>query len=116
MRYRRLDENGDYVFGQGSQQFLTNSPQAVAQAVATRLKLYQGEWFIDTSDGMPWMTEVFGAGTETLFDSAIRKRILGTPGVLEITEYRSLRDSARKLSVTCTITTQYGTTQLQQVI
>lgn len=116
MRYRKLDSNGDYSFGQGSNQILLNSPEAVAQAVRTRLLLYQGEWFLDKMEGMPWMTEVFGAGTITLYDSAIRKRILETPGVLSISDYQSHRDQSRHLEVSCTITTQYGTTQLQQVI
>ncbi len=49
MRYRAWDANGDYTFGQGSKNFLVNSPQCVAQAVVSRLRLQLGEWFIDTS-------------------------------------------------------------------
>lgn len=116
MKYRKLDSTGDYSFGQGSSQILENSPEAVAQAVRTRLLLHQGEWFLDKAEGMTWMTEVFGTGTMTLYDSAIRQRILQTPGVIAISDYQSRRDQVRHLEVSCTITTQYGTTQLQQVI
>jgi len=62
MKYRRLDVNGDMSFGAGVSNFLINSPEAVAQAVMTRLKLFQGEWFIDTEIGVPYNTKVLGFG------------------------------------------------------
>src|SRR5260364_424406 len=54
MRYRRLDAAGDYAFGRGLSDFEQDTPEAVAQAVKTRLALRFGEWFLDTSDGTPW--------------------------------------------------------------
>jgi hypothetical protein len=59
MRYRKLDANGDYTFGGGSNDFLVNTPETVAQAVMTRLNLLQGEWFLDTTAGMPWSPAYF---------------------------------------------------------
>lgn len=43
MRYRREDENGDYTFGRGDSGFFVDCPEAVAQAVKTRLQLWQGQ-------------------------------------------------------------------------
>lgn len=116
MRYRKLTESGDYSFGNGSNQILVNSPDAVAQAVSTRLALHQGEWFLDSQEGMPWSTQVFGTGTRTIHDSAIQQRILGTPGVLSIDNYQSYKDASRKLVVSCFINTLYGSSPLQQVL
>jgi hypothetical protein len=65
MRYRTLDANGDYTFGQNGANFLVNSPAAVGQAVLTRVKLMQGEWFLDQTAGTPYDTEILGAGTES---------------------------------------------------
>src|SRR5260363_151880 len=61
MRYRRLDAAGDYAFGRGLSDFEQDTPEAVAQAVKTRLALRFGEWFLDTSDGRP-STGRFGSG------------------------------------------------------
>jgi len=116
MRYRKLDAAGDYTLGSG-QDWLVNSPEAVAQAVRTRLALNLGEWFVDTTDGMPWDTEVLGKRTALTRDAVIKDRILGTPGVTAITEYSSNFDgNTRRFSVTATITTAYGTAQVDTTL
>lgn len=109
MRYRKEDANGDYVFGHGASDFYQDVPEAVAQAVKTRLSLFAGEWYLDTSDGTPWRTEVLGKYTKETYDAVIRDRILGTDGVQEIVSYSSTFDGdSRALSVSATITTVYG--------
>lgn len=108
MRYRPLDAAGDYTVGLP---FLVDSPDAVAQAILTRLKLWSGEWFVDTTDGTPYLDQILGKSGNP--DSAIQQRILATPGVTSITAYDSSRDPVtRALSVTATVQTQYGTTTL----
>lgn len=109
MRYRKQDANGDYVFGHQQSDFHRDVPDAVAQAVKTRLKLFTGEWYLDTSDGTPWRTEVLGKYTKDTYDAVIRSRILGTPGVSELLAYSSAFDGdSRALSISATINTQYG--------
>lgn len=117
MRYRKLDSAGDYTLGSGAD-FLANSPEAVAQAVQTRLALWAGEWFVDTSDGMPWAGDVLGKRFQRNNpDSAIKSRILGTPGVTELLEYSSAFDGeTRKFTVTAKINTAYGTATLTEIL
>lgn len=114
MRYRALSPDGDYTFGQGNSNFLINSPDAVAQAVMTRLLLMQGEWFLDITEGTPYGTKILGTGTSPFYDQAIRERILGSQGVIGIASYSSNVQN-RKLSVEATINTIYGATTIQQV-
>ncbi|MGQ1299932.1 hypothetical protein ACT41N_00675 [Acinetobacter baumannii] len=109
MRYRKLDENGDYSFGQGQNNFHINTPEGVAQAVMTRLKFWVGEWFADTSDGTGWTTDVLGKYTDHLFELMIRQRILGTQSVLRIDSFNSqFNGETRTLSIQSSITTIYG--------
>lgn len=117
MRYRQLDANGDYVIG-GTGVFLVNSPEAVAQAVSTRLRLWLGEWFINTTDGTPWLTEILGKRQDGRNpDAAIKQRILGTQGVKEITAYSSSYDGAtRSLSVSATLNTIYGVATITETL
>jgi hypothetical protein len=117
MKYRKLDTAGDYTLGTGAD-FLTDTPEAVGQAISTRLKLWQGEWFIDTTEGMAWATEVLGKRFQnTSPDSAIQRCILGTQGVIEIEEYSSTYEgNTRKLTVTATVSTIYGSVALQETV
>ncbi|VXB25454.1 conserved hypothetical protein [Burkholderia sp. 8Y] len=113
MRYRALDANGDYSWGQGSANFLVDSPEAVAQLVLTRLKLSTGEWFLDTTEGTPYATEILGAGTASTRDLAIQERILETDGVTGIADYASVvNPTTRAFTVAATIDTTYGQTTI----
>jgi hypothetical protein len=104
-----LDASGDYAFGQGPQNFLIDSPLAVAQAVRTRLRLFTGEWFLDTSEGTAWADQVLGENTKTGYDAVIRNRILGTQGLTQVDSYESSCDPvSRKLAVRVEVTTDYG--------
>lgn len=117
MRYRKLDADGDYTLGSGAD-FHANTPEAVAQAVLTRLRLWTGEWFVDTTDGTPWDTEILGKRLQRKNpDSAIKRRILETDGVTEITDYSSTFDGeTRKFSVTATINTAYGSASISEIV
>lgn len=112
MEYRRLDEIGDYTFGRGTQDYITGA-QAVAQAVKTRLKLLLGEWWEDTSDGLPLFENILGVrGTQNNISSAdnlIRQRILETEGVSNIiTIISNFQSSSRTYSVHAELETLYG--------
>lgn len=111
MIYRKLDVNGDYTFGLKSGNFYRNNPDAVAQAVKTRLGLIQGEWFLDTTIGTPYNSQILGAGTVSRYDAAIQEVILETQGVQGISQYASSVDPiTRGATINCTIDTVYGQT------
>lgn len=107
MRYRALDANGDMTFGHGSANFTVNTPATVAQAISTRLKLDEGEWFLDVTEGLP-LNQILGFTRRTR-DIAIRTRILQTQGVTGIVSYGSQLDSrTRAFTVEATVNTIYG--------
>lgn len=109
MRYRKLDPDGDYSFGNGLADFWIDQPEAVAQAALTRVEMFTGDWYAAPGDGMPWRTMVLGKGTEASRDPAIQGRVLGTPGCLRLVSYSSRLDrDKRLLSTAITIDTIYG--------
>lgn len=111
MRYRREDDKGDYTFGQGDDTWLINSPETVAQAVKTRFLLWYGQWFLDTTEGTPWIQSVLGKQKPETYNLAIRQRILETQGVNSIRSFdTTLNTSSRRVVFTATIDTIYGTT------
>ncbi|MRT14839.1 hypothetical protein GJV07_21420 [Enterobacteriaceae bacterium RIT711] len=109
MRYRREDSAGDYTFGQGDGTFLSNSPECVAQAVKTRFELWRGQWFLDTTEGTPYVQSVLGKQRSDVYILAIRERIQTTPGVLSILSFDTNNNgNTRRVTFTATIDTIYG--------
>lgn len=106
MRYRQLSPTGDYQVSPAAV-WLVNSPACVAQAVLTRLRLLIREWFLDLDEGLN-TDKILGVGTQGTRDAAVKTRILGTPGVVELVSYQSNVSTSRAFTVTATINTLYG--------
>lgn len=117
MKYRKLDANGDYTLGSGGD-FYEDSPEAVAQAILTRLRLWKGEWFLDTSEGTPWSDKVLGKRQRSKnYDAVLRNKILTTAGVSELLSYSSsFNGDTRRLTVTAKVKTIYGSITLNEVL
>ena len=117
-----MDANGDWTFGGSAggkyftgptQQanFYVDSPAAVGQAIVTRLGLFEGEWFIDTTVGTPYFEAIIGKYTQATADNALRSRINGTQGVAQIKQYAS-ELANRELTVQAAVATIYSATEL----
>lgn len=117
MLYRREDENGDYMLGTNSEEFLSGA-SAVAQAIITNLRLLLGEWWENVNNGLPLWQSILGQpGSEVnkiSVDNIIKNRILetnfeGTPLVSSIDDYEGLYNSStRAYSFKAVVTTIYS--------
>lgn len=117
MKYRALDANGDYSFGNGNGNFYKDVPEAVRQAVVTRLRLWSGEWFLDTTEGTAWQAGVLGKTAKATADGVIRERVLNTMGVSGITAFSSsVNADLRTYTVAVTISTIYGPAQINEIL
>ena len=105
----RGELTGDMIFGSGDD-FLVDSPDAVAQAINTRLLLWQGEWFLDLTAGTPWAQQILGFHAQSVRDIALRQVILGTPFVTSLLNFSSNLDPRRGLSVSYQVDTLFGVT------
>ena len=113
MIYRRIDENGDYTFGQGKYNFVS-SLDAVAQAIKTRLLLLYAEWWENLEDGVPLFEQILSQKmtlqNKNTIDLLIKERILSTDNVTGIYDYASdFNYLSNTYSVTTTVNTTYGT-------
>lgn len=114
MKYRPLAAGDDYSVGVP---FLANSPQCVGQAILTRLKLWLGEFFLDVTDGTPYLEDILVPLSGMSPDAAIQRRILGTPHVQSISSYSSTFDGpSRTLTVNATVVTDYGPVTIQETL
>lgn len=112
MKYRKLDENGDYVFGNNSYDYIEKD-EAIAQAIKTKLYLFYGEWWEDISLGLPMFQSILGqVSNNNLRQTVIllcAEQINLVEGVTSVDSI-SVDISARKLGLTIDVTTENGTT------
>ena len=112
MKYRKLDKNGDYVFGNNSYDYIEKD-EAIAQAIKTKLYLFYGEWWEDISLGLPMFQSILGqVSNSNLRQSVIllcAEQINLVEGVVSVDSI-SVDISARKLGLTIDVTTENGTT------
>jgi hypothetical protein len=116
MKYRKLDSGGDYVFGHNMNDFITDT-DAVAQAIKTTLQLLEGEWWEDTSIGLPLFQNILGMpGTPENIQAAdllIQGAISNVQGVKSISDFQSSYAN-RTYSMRCTVDTIYGTIEVEE--
>lgn len=119
MKYRRLDSAHDYCFGRSHSDYLVDvveSPDAVAQAIKTRLLLFLGEWWANIKDGLPLWQQVLGRRIrKEAVDQLLIRRIRNwkmpdgrTPVTSVISVSSTLNSETREYSFACTVNTVYG--------
>ena len=109
--YLRLDANWDPIFDPEAE---LSDLQAVAQAINTRLRLFQGEWWANLNDGTPMFQEILGqrasGNGQKVMATALAQRVSGTPYVSSVENVAITFDPiTRKLSFSCTAQTSFGT-------
>lgn len=102
MRFKTTS-SGDFYFNNGRGALLSSAAQRVSQM----LKLVRGEWFLDTTAGVPYYTTAIGQKPSAVTLAAyIKKQILLTLDVLELVSYTQEIDTeTRKLTITARIRT-----------
>jgi hypothetical protein len=95
-----LLEEGDLKVFQGDLGFCVSDIQTINQAVSIRLKTLQGEWFMDTQIGIPYLTEILGQKpSERFLRHIFAKQIGNVPGVEKITEFNVELGQQRSLII-----------------
>lgn len=110
-------ETGDMIGG------IVTGQDEIVQRVQTRLYRHLGEWFVNTSAGLPWyrgpssimpgeLTEssaIMGTRNFRYADIWIRNEIAETNGVIKIVDFNTYFDTAtRTYSIRAQIATEYG--------
>jgi hypothetical protein len=112
--YLQLDASYDPLFTISSE---LSDLAAVAQAIQTRLLLFEGEWWEDLSEGTPLFQQILGYRRQTsgqdLATTALTRRIMGTPYVSAVTNVQvQFNPSTRGYNYTATVYTSFGTIQI----
>lgn len=87
----------DLVFVNGQATVTYTQSEIVAQRLKITLFTFLGEWFLDTSVGVPYFQQVLGKGrSKSAIDVIFQSIIAADPGVIEIKEFSSTLDSGAR--------------------
>lgn len=111
MIIRNSTLEGDFTFGKGLSDYLTNQ-DAILHNVKTRLLSWKYDCFYATAEGVDY-NNLLDVGTKTLLDSDIKRNIFQSEGVIKINAFESVLDNEdREYSGQATITTIFGVDKL----
>lgn len=80
--------SGDIFLAEDGNLSMAEGAEAVGQHVRQRLGFFQGEWFLDTTAGMPWLDDILGRRyNPALAEAVVKAEITATHGVTEITSF-----------------------------
>lgn len=78
----------DLLLAEDGNLAMIEQAEAVGQHARQRLQTYQGEWFLDTTAGVPWLDGILGSSYDpALAESVVKAELLDTDGVTEITSF-----------------------------
>lgn len=95
-----LDDTGDILLDDSNDLTLTTGVEAIRQHLEARLRTFLEEWFLDKRIGIPWLQQVLKKNPdEVIVDSVIKREIINTPGIEELTEFSLDIDNTRQLNI-----------------
>ena len=81
-------ESHDLAFSNGDIIPCPIDADAIAQAIAIRLKTFAGEWFLDENRGLPYLTHIFGKKlNERYLRKLLTQEIKGVDGVNDVQNF-----------------------------
>ncbi len=87
----------DLVISGGTLSRVKGSAQ-VRQRVIVTLWHYQGEYFLDITQGVPWLQSILGRKTDgALIGTILRRAILNVPGVVRVVTFSTRYNSASRV-------------------
>lgn len=100
---RNFDRSAGDIVTNGSDQFLRGK-ESTAAGIYHRLRMFFGEYFLDITDGTPWMQSILGKAPQDVAEAALKQRIITAPDVIAITAFSFDIDRLKRyITVDCTV-------------
>jgi len=108
--------NGDLVLAGGNT--ADDNQAAVRQAIACRLRLFLGEYYLDETKGVDYFGQILIKNPDPLVvRELLRQEIAGTPDVVAVIGADLLLDNAtRSASISYTVQSVYSTEPITDVV
>lgn len=115
MTFRKLDENGDWTFGQGLSNY-EKDEAAIDLNIQTRLLSWVGDCFFDLQSGIDWKHRLDMGQAQTLVDE-IKSNLISAYGVVAVNSLSAdLNRVTRHINIQYNIQTFFSPSFQQSII
>lgn len=102
-------KTGDLVFVNGATPTTEDYADVVAQRLYILLRTFQGEWYLNTEYGIPYIQSILGQKVnKNTVDRILQEKILAEVGVAEITMFTSQLSASRQYSCSFRVRSKTG--------
>ena len=82
-----------YMGATGTDRLTENLTEEVQQLLLTRFRMFQGEWYLDTTVGVPYFQSILGIKQASSLVSAILRQVITTcPGVASLDNFATTQN------------------------
>jgi len=106
MIFRNLDENGDWTFGRGKNDFLIGQ-NAIGLNIKTRCYSWLNDCFFAMNEGIDWAERLGSKNQKDLLDADLRRIILASENVTGLVSFDSYL-IGRKYTANFSVNTVYS--------
>lgn len=109
-----VDENnpnvGDLYLENGTVRLTATLQETVAQLIRRSLLMFQGEWFLDPTQGVPWFQSILGVKAPlSLVNQILRQAVAQIPGIQSIDTFTLTPQPNRGMQLSFSLTLADGT-------
>jgi hypothetical protein len=108
MATRKIDNIGDFTFGQGAGNYNKNNDAEISQNVVTRIRSFKFDYFLDIQANIDWLNILGVKNNETLIINEVRKVIQQTTGVQRVNNVQLLKNDKRNATIQINFDTIYN--------
>lgn len=106
-----LGPDHDCLFVNGTCPVTTDRVEAIQQRLKVKLLTFLGEWFLNTSYGVPYFQQIFGKQRDkATVDNILQNSILEEDGVIRIDSFSSSLSTDRGYSLSFRVIVDDGST------
>ena len=107
MATRKIDNNGDFTFGQGFGNYITKDDE-ISQNVVTRIRSFKFDYFLDINANIDWLNILSIKNNEDLIINEVRKVTQKTTGVQRVNKVKIEKNTKRSVIIKIDFDTIYN--------
>ena len=107
MKFRRLNKNHDWTFGNGTSNYADGN-EAIMMNCKTRLLSFVSDWFLDQNQNIDWFTILGQKNNEETIRNEVERVCLNSEGIVNVVSIDIVKSTNRSASIEIVVDTIFS--------